>query len=334
MSKIRLVALSALALVTAMAGTVRAEDVSAKKILIKDNANPAKRQLQLQSADPGVLSAEADDPITNGASIHVYSATDAQCVLLPGGPEWTLKKGLWKYNNKITKNQVQMKDGKLIVKLKSGITYSLIDNGTQGAVNAQVQFGPAGSRYCMRCTATKDTATQFMGKNCAATPCDAEPGSCSPVTTTSTTSTPTTSTTSTTVAGGVELQGALTATSGRFNYNLTIGVAGANAACNTAFAGTHACTASELLAAEAAGDLVGLKDTGNFTVTSFWAIDGAKPLVLQCGAPVPWDYATAHTGQFGERFNLTNATGDLGPLQSGAGQGVICAGSSWVGCCL
>ncbi len=324
MSKISVVALSALALVAAI-GSARAEDISAKKILIKDNANPAKRQMQLQSADLGVLSAEADDPVANGASIHVYSATDAQCILLPGGPEWTLKKGLYKYNNKITKNQVQLKDGKLLVKLKSGITYSLIDNGTQGAVNAQVQFGPAGTRYCMRCTATKDVATQFLGKNCTAAACDPEPGSCTPVTTTTTTTIP---------SGPVELQGALTATNGRFNYNLTIGIPGADAACNTAFAGTHACTASELLAAEAAGDLVGLKDTANNTVTSFWAIDGSKPLVLQCGAPQPWDYATAHTGQFGERFNLTNATGDLGPLMSGGGQGVICAGSSWVGCCL
>lgn len=332
MSQIRLVTLSAFALAVVVAGSARAEDISAKKILIKDNANPAKRQMQLQSADPGVLSAEADDPGANGASIHVYSATDAQCVLLAGGPEWTLKKGLWKYNNKVTKNQVQVKDGKLIVKLKSGITYSLIDNGTQGAVNAQVQFGPGGSRYCMRCTPTKDTATQFMGKNCVAAPCDAEPGACSPATTTSTTAT--TSTTSTTLAGGVELQGALATTNGRFNYNLTLGVPGADAACNTNFAGTHACTASELLAAESAGDLVGLKDVGNNTVTSFWAIDSGRPNVLQCGVSIPWDYATAHTGQFGERFNLTNATGDLGPLQSGGGQGVICAAASWVGCCL
>lgn len=326
MSKIRLVALAAFALATAVAGSARAEEISTKKLLIKDNANPAKRQVQLQSADPGVLSSEVDDAIANGAAIHVYSATDDQCVILPGGPEWTLKNGLWKYNNKITKNQVQVKDGKLIVKLKSGVTYSLLDNGTQGAVNAQVQFGPAGSRYCMRCTATKDTGTQFLGKNCAAAPCDAEPSSC--------TSTPTTTTSTSTTLPPVELQGALPVTSGRFNFAMTIGIPGANAACNTAFPGTHACTYAELQTAESAGDLDGLKDTTNATVTSFWAIDGTHANTLQCGASVPWDYQTAHTGQFGEKVNLNNGTGALGALMSGAGQGVFCAGTSWVGCCL
>jgi hypothetical protein len=108
MSKIRLVAVSTLALFAAAVGPAVAKDISAKKILIKDNANPAKRQLQLQSADLGVLSSEADNPVANGAAIHVYSATDDQCVVLPGGPEWTVKNGLWKYNNKITKNQAQV----------------------------------------------------------------------------------------------------------------------------------------------------------------------------------------------------------------------------------
>ncbi|HEV7734299.1 MAG TPA: hypothetical protein VGR62_19155 [Candidatus Binatia bacterium] len=334
MSKIRLVALSALVLATVGAGLARAEDISTKKLLIKDNANPVKRQVQVLSADLGVQAAEVDDPGTNGAAIHLYSATDDQCVILAGGPEWTFKNGLWKYNNKVTKNQVQVKNGKLIVKLKSGVTYSLLDNGTQGAVNAQVQFGAAGTRYCLRCTGTKDTGTQFLGKSCVAAPCAAEPSSCVPVTTTTTTVTPTTTTTSTTAVPGVELQGALTASTGRFNYNLTLGLAGANAACAANFAGTHACTYGELQAAETAGDLDGLKDTGNNTVTSFWAIDGTHANTLQCGASIPWDYQTAHTGQFGEKVNLTNGTGVLGPLLSGAGQGVFCAGQSWVGCCL
>ena len=96
-------------------------------------------------------------------------------------------------------------------------------------------------------------------------------------TTTTSTTLATTTTSSTIPSGGVELQGALTATPGRFNYNLTVGLPGANAACNSNFPGTHACSYPELQIAEAAGDLVGLQDTASMTVTSFWAIDNTQP---------------------------------------------------------
>jgi hypothetical protein len=154
-----------------------------------------------------------------------------------------------------------------------------------------------------------------------------------------TTTTPTTSTTSTTMGGQVELQGALTATLGRFNYNLTLGLPGANAACNTNFPGTHACTYAELQIAEAAGDLIGLQDTASNSVTSFWAIDPGQPDLLQCvddalgGSNQRWEYATAHTASRGQKVALTNGTGALGPLQSP----VFCSifgTPSWVGCCL
>jgi hypothetical protein len=333
MSKIRLVAVSALALLAAAVGPALAKDISTKKLLIKDNPNPAKRQIQLQSADPGVLAAEVGNPITNGASIHIYSATDEQCIVLPGGPEWSVKNTLSKYNNKITKNQVQVNNGKLKVKIKSGVTISLADNGSQGAVNAQVQFGAGGTRYCMRCTGTKDDAKQFLGKNCVAAACDAEPPGCDPPAPTTTTST--TSTTSTTiVSSGVKLKGALPATTGRFNFNMTLGIPGSDAACNTLVAGTHTCTYAELQTAEAAGDLDGLKDSNNVTVTSFWAIDGSHPGTLQCGETIPWDYQTAHTGHFAEKVNLNNGAGTLGPLMSGLPQNVFCANTSWVGCCV
>ena len=102
------------------------------------------------------------------------------------------------------------------------------------------------------------------------------------------------------------LQGALTATAGRFNYNLTLGLPGANAACNSSFPGTHACTYAELQTAEAAGELVGLKDTANNTVTAFWAIDNSAPALQQCqddtpgtGSLLNWEYPTAHTASRG-----------------------------------
>jgi hypothetical protein len=155
------------------------------------------------------------------------------------------------------------------------------------------------------------------------------------LTATTTTSTSTSTSTSTVPSGGVELQGALTATPGRFNYNLTLGLPGANAACNSNFPGTHACSYAELQIAEGAGDLVGLKDTAMNTVTSFWAIDGAQPPLTQCQDDVSsflnWEYGTAHTASRGNWVGLTNGTGVLGTLQTGQQCNFT---SKWVGCCL
>jgi hypothetical protein len=133
------------------------------------------------------------------------------------------------------------------------------------------------------------------------------------------------------------LKGALTATPGRFNYNLTVGLPGANAACSSSFAGTHACTYAELQSAATAGDLVGLKDTANNAVTAFWAIDNSAPALQQCeddtpgtGSLLNWEYPTAHTASRGEKVALTNATGVLGSLQ----MNLQCNFSTaWVGCC-
>jgi hypothetical protein len=335
MSKIRLV-ISGIAVVTVVAALAGAADISTKKFFIKDNADPTKRQIQLLSKDLSIQFAQADDPSVNGAALHVYSATDDFCLILPGGPEWLNRKNSkWQYKNKTTKNALQIKNGKIIVKIKKSVTYSLSDNGTQGTVNAQLQFG-TGTRFCMRCTGNKkDEAFKFLGKDCVAAPCDPEPSSCEGAFTTTTTTS--TTTTTTMPSGGTVLKGALTATLGRFNYNLTLGLPGANAACNSNFPGTHACTYAELQAAEAAGDLVGLQDTGANTVASFWAIDNAQPALQQCqddavgGSNLNWEYGTAHTASRGQRVQLNNGTGVLGVLQSS----IQCnlAGMSWVGCC-
>jgi hypothetical protein len=157
---------------------------------------------------------------------------------------------------------------------------------------------------------------------------------CAPLGAAPTTTTTATSTTTTTTGGPPVLLGALTATPGRFNYNLTLGLPGANSACNSNFPGTHACSYAELQNAEAAGELVGLQDTGSNTVTSFWAIDNAQPPLQQCQDDVSsflnWEYATAHTASRGQKVALNNGTGVLGPLQSS----LQCNFSTaWVGCC-
>jgi hypothetical protein len=343
MSKSWLAGISALALVTVSTGVVLALDISAKKLSIKDSADTTKRAIQVQSIDLGVMRSDADSPNVNGATVHVYSSSDDFCLTLPADGNWTVMTDKVQYKNKVNKNSAQVKNGKLIVKIKSDdITYSL-DEATQGHVNVQVQFGD-GVRYCIRCnTPSKDTIGKFAAKACPATACDPEPSSCVPpivtTTTSSTTSSSTSSTTSTTLqAPGTVLQGALTATTGLFNYNLTLGVPGSDAACNGFWAGSHTCTYAELQSAETAGDLMGRVDTGGNTVTSFWAIDALRPNNRQCfdtfGSMIPWAYQTAHTGVFADIVDLNNGTGTLGPLRSGSAQGALCLGSSWVGCCL
>ena len=147
-----------------------------------------------------------------------------------------------------------------------------------------------------------------------------------------------TTTTTTTVPGspGTGVKGALTATPGRFNYNATLGLPGASAACNTNFPGSHACTLTELQSAPASA-LAGLRDTASNAVASFWAVDSSAPALQQCnddalgGSGLNWEYATAHTASRGQKVALTNSTGVLGTLQTS----VQCnlSGNSWVACC-
>jgi hypothetical protein len=335
--------LAGIALVTVCAGVAPAANISTKKLSIKDAADVSKRQIQILSVDPGVLYSAAGNPSANGASVHVYSATDDECVIFPAGasPIWKNTTTKWQFKSKTTKNAVQIKNAKLIVKLKTGVTYSLADNMTQGAVNALVQFG-TGTQFCMRCTGNKkDNASKFIGTACAAATCDPEPSPCvPPIPTTTTSTSTTTSTTSTTlctnVPTGTVVKGSLTATLGRFNYNLTLGLPGASAACNTNFPGSHVCTVQNLQSAPAS-DLACLKDITNVTVTSFWAIDQGAPPLQQCnddavgGSGLNWEYATAHTASRGEKVSLDNGTGVLGSVTSGLQCNLT--GTAWVGCC-
>jgi hypothetical protein len=152
------------------------------------------------------------------------------------------------------------------------------------------------------------------------------------------TTTTTTSTTTTTMGctrqTSTVVKGSLTATLGRFNYNATLGLPGADAACSANFSGAHACTLAELQSAPAT-DLACLKDTAGMTVTSFWAIDPMASGLSQCIDDVVtnqnWEYATAHTPSRGQLVTLDNTTGTLGALQTGIQCNI--SGSNWVGCC-
>src|SRR5438552_1784036 len=123
---------------------------------------------------------------------------------------------------------------------------------------------------------------------------------------------------------------------GRFNFNAQLGLPGANAACNTNFACSQACTRQQLQAAPTS-ELAGLKDINTTTVTSFWAIDSTAPILQQCnddavgGSGLNWEYGTAHTASRGQQMTLNNSTGVLGPVVGGIQCNI--AGTSWVGCC-
>ena len=351
MSRIRI---AGLALVALCATLARATDnIETKKLSIKDNTDPTKRQVQVLSKDSDVSYSGAINPAANGASVHFYSATDDLCVLLPGGASlWTDTGTIWKFKDTSTKNSARISNGKLQVKIKneSPGAYTLSDNGTQGTVDAQVQFG-SGTRYCMKCSGShviKDDGGKFLGKDCDVAVCDAEPSTCAPPTTTSSSTSSTSTSTSTTctipASPRTTVKGSLVSTIGHMTYNATLGVPGANAACNMNFPGTHACTLAELQGASAT-DLSCLKDTSNFTVTSLWAIDPtADPLSAQCHddvnfiCPTPttcpaghtWEYGTAHTTSRGEIQPVDSSTGTLGTLLTGQ----QCNGSlNWVACC-
>lgn len=334
MKRFTTTAVSALVAIVCSAGAAHAGDISTKKLQIKEHKDPAKRQVQVFSGDAGVTYTDADSPGTKGMSIHVYSATDDLCVVLPAHAEyWSEKAGKsWKYKNPNTKNQAQISDGKLQVKIRSGVSFTLADDFPQDAVNVQVQFGDTGERFCLRCSAPlkRDDEKKLQGKDCAAAACDAEAPGCDPTVTT------TTSTTTTTLPAlpGTVLKAVLSQSNGNFGYAMTTGTAGADIACDDAFSGSHACTYAELQSAEAAGDLDGIKDLDDDVVTSFWAIDPARPEGEQCvsvlgGGGTRWNYATAHIDSRGDKVALDNGTGVLGPLTENFG----CSSQAWVGCC-
>ena len=232
--------------------------------------------------------------------------------------------------------------------LSSG-TNSSLPKSCKGAVKkcaAHSTCGKSGTVTCCLTTAkgpkckVKKDAAHCTAKHgtvgtctscCDACPAPGSGASCSSITTTTTApcGSPT----------GMVVKGSLTATPGRFNYNLTLGLPGANSACNTNFSGSHACTLADLQSAPAS-DLACLKDTAGMPVTSFWAIasDAATtPSLQQCeddvagGSGLNWEYATAHTASRGQKVSLDNTTGALGAVQSSVQCNI--SGNAWVGCC-
>ena len=334
MKTFKLKTMTAVLAVAVCATGASAEDISTKKMAIKDHAtDTTKRQLQLQSKDPGVLYSEANNPGANGASVHVWSSTLDLCYVIPAhGELWNDNGKGWKYKNPTTKNQAQISDGKLQVKLRSGVDLDLTTT-PQGTVNASVQFGNGGVRYCMTCpssSATHNTDAKYQAKDCVAAACDAEPPACLPAPTTTTTSSTTTTTLPGTVIGAIS-------SPGQFNFGGDIGSEAADTGCANAYPDSRACKMAELTASQGAA-MMGLQDNVGATVTRFWAIDPAVSEARQCAATssagaTRWVYSTAHLGIGGDNVLLTNATGMLGTFEQGGGSTRNCFSVFWIPCC-
>lgn len=329
-----------------------------KLLLVKDpkpGVDPSKRGIIVFGKEAASPSSIVGDPLANGATVEIIAngtLPSTQTFPMPAGaqgpggvPGWkALGNPIIGYSYKDSTGVNGPVKVALIKKTPSGIfMVKVLLNGALGAIN--VTPPAPGTDGGMRFAITGgDTYCVTFGGTAGGKVTNA-PGSGIPNKVFKIASTGTSPTSETAcpvfvppVMGGVELKGALPPTVGRFNYNLVLGLPGANAACNSFFAGTHACEVSELQAAESAGDLVGLTDTNSTPVTSFWAIDSTRPALLQCqddvggGSFLNWEYGTAHTASRGEKLPLNNGTGTLGALQTPLQCNLT--GSSWVGCCI
>src|SRR5262245_61978543 len=310
--------------------------VSAVKLIVVDKGAVAK--VAFVSKDLSISKGAGTDPTTIRVQLDItYDNTvdppiEGQFLVSEASPNWLVNKpSVAKYVNKNapsgsgTKVAVvkPAKLAKLVGKSTGDTPLAILgqDGAESGTAHTAYRFTDSGTGFDDSfCTTFSGCAWKSIaGGSGAKLVCKGGVGdptcaaSAPPGTTTSTTTS--SSTTVPTLPPG--FHGVLPATSGRFNYNLVLGVPGANARCNTLFSGTHACTYAELQAAEGNGDLVGIQDTNSQTVTSFWAIDGTHADTIQCTTSIAWDYQTVHTGHYGEMVMLNNGTGVLGPLLTG-----------------
>jgi hypothetical protein len=93
----------------------------------KKSANPLKHKIQYSAKDTAIDLGSADDPVTNGATTVVFSATDCQCIVMgpaPGTlPGWTLSGSgtTYRWKDNANKASALVKDGKIKFKRKGGI---------------------------------------------------------------------------------------------------------------------------------------------------------------------------------------------------------------------
>ena len=77
----------AIAIAAALCAPIHAEDVSAKKMQVKDHADAARQQVGFLSTDVGIAADDAYTGATDtGISLHVFSQTTTNDACLRGAP--------------------------------------------------------------------------------------------------------------------------------------------------------------------------------------------------------------------------------------------------------
>jgi hypothetical protein len=178
--------------------------ISGKLLLVKDDADPAKRKIVFVSKDPAINTTVGSgiDPVTNGASLQLYNANgsgESVCLPLPSSA------GTWEAKGKSPTptyaykdadaaegpcTVAKVKDGKLLKVVCSAkvqpIDYSL-DEPTQGVL--AVRFTSGTTTYCATFGGdiTADSGTnppnpggkgKFKAKDAPAAPCPTAPAAC------------------------------------------------------------------------------------------------------------------------------------------------------------
>jgi hypothetical protein len=187
--------LSGLALSVVLAAgfgrTAVADEISAKSVKIKDNADAAKQQAQYQSADAAIAVADGyADGASTGVSLHVFSPSTANdvCLRIPAS-DCTLKGAdadTLACKSADRTDKIQIKPGKAKAKFKGDIGYELDALASQVPVVVVLRVGAAA--YCSICgdggsdDVAKDGSDgkQIAVKNCDAVVCPAEPSTCGP----------------------------------------------------------------------------------------------------------------------------------------------------------
>jgi hypothetical protein len=116
-------------------------------------------------------------------------------------------------------------------------------------------------------------------------------------------------------------RGSLPATPGRWQFNATLGLDGANAMCEMKWPGSAICTYDKLLAAsmKATPETINATDYNGVAVTTWWIDDpnaGGNERCQSNADMIPWSYGTADQGHVGKSVTLTAATGAISALQT------------------
>ena len=126
-------------------------------------------------------------------------------------------------------------------------------------------------------------------------------------------------------------RGSLPPINGVWNLGGTLGLAGANAVCQSKFANTNnandhvgVCTYAQLQQASTTNppETINATDFNGTAVSQWWIDDPAATTDLRCSDQcahndTPWTYATAHLGNVGKFAQLTPATGAVSAVVVG-----------------